>query len=207
MKETPFNLSSTAQLLLNNKQHSAILPEVLTEAQEHDKRTSRDIELDEASLLKALHENDSDAKLMSRSLLSKAPKSVGNRRRRKRRESEWHDIPTMRMTPQLEADLKILENRKHLDKKRFYKSSGRRKGELPRNLHVGTVVEGSHEFYGGRLKNKDRYESWMDELISDKDFMKKTKQKFMRIQDTKIGGDRFIDMNPSGGITKRGRPR
>ena len=83
MKETPFNLSSTAQLLLNNKQHSAILPEVLTEAQEHDKRTSRDIELDEASLLKALHENDSDAKLMSRSLLSKAPKSVGNRRRRK----------------------------------------------------------------------------------------------------------------------------
>ena len=44
-----------------------------------------------------------------------------------------------------------------LDRKRFYKSSDYKKGQLPDRVQVGTVIEGPTEYYSGRLTRKERY--------------------------------------------------
>lgn len=110
-------------------------------------------------------------------------------------ECDWHEIPEIRMTPELEKDLRIIENRRHLDPKRFYKSTGtgRKKGQMPTRVHVGTVVVGAHEFYSGRLTRKERRKSILDEVMSDERIMKFTKNKFKTLQQAKQAKRRIID--------------
>lgn len=109
--------------------------------------------------------------------------------------SDWHEIPVVRMTPELEKDLRIIENRQHLDPKRFYKSSGtgRRKGELPNRVHFGTVVVGAHEFYSGRLTRRERRSTIMDEIMTDDHVMNYTKAKFKNLQVARKGNKRVVD--------------
>lgn len=119
--------------------------------------------------------------------------------------SNWHEIPEIRMTPEIERDLRIVENRKHLDPKRFYKSSGtgRKKGQLPTRVHMGTVVVGAHDFYSGRLTKKERRKSILEEVMSDERIMKFTKNKSRTLQQAKNVRKRIID--PAA--RKRGRSR
>lgn len=119
-------------------------------------------------------------------------------------ESDWHEIPEIRMTPELEKDLRIIENRRHLDPKRFYKSSGtgRKKGQLPTRVHVGTVVVEAHEFYSGRLTKKERRKSILDEVMSDERITKYTKNKFRTLQQAKQVKKRIVD--PAAQKKKRG---
>lgn len=113
----------------------------------------------------------------------------------KAQEQDWHEIPEARMTPQLQKDLRVIENRQHLDPKRFYKSSGtgRRKGELPNRVHVGTVVVGAHEFYSSRLTRKERRRTILDEVMSDERIINYTKNKFKTLQKAKQINKRVID--------------
>lgn len=113
----------------------------------------------------------------------------------KANEREWHEIPEARMTPQLQKDLRVIENRQHLDPKRFYKSSGtgRRKGELPSRVHVGTVVVGAHEFYSSRLTRRERRRTVLDEVMSDQRIMNYTKNKFKTLQKAKQINKRVVD--------------
>lgn len=110
-------------------------------------------------------------------------------------ESDWHEIPVARMTPELQKDLRVIENRQHLDPKRFYKSSGtgRKKGELPNRVHVGTVMVGAHEFYSSRLTRRERRRSVLDEVLSDERVMNYTKNKFKTLQQAKQINKRVID--------------
>lgn len=109
--------------------------------------------------------------------------------------NDWHEIPEVKMTPELEKDLKIVENRGHLDPKRFYKSSGsgRKKGELPKRVHVGTVVAGAHEFYSARLTRKERRKSILDEVLSDSRIVRYTKNKLKALRQEKAIKKRTID--------------
>eukprot|EP00172_Hildenbrandia_rubra_P003167 Plantae.Rhodophyta-Hildenbrandia_rubra.ctg47303.p1 GENE.Plantae.Rhodophyta-Hildenbrandia_rubra.ctg47303~~Plantae.Rhodophyta-Hildenbrandia_rubra.ctg47303.p1 ORF type:complete len:217 (+),score=44.14 Plantae.Rhodophyta-Hildenbrandia_rubra.ctg47303:65-652(+) len=187
-----FSLSTTKQFLSDE------LPEV---KESRRRAEAESMPLTEENAVQLLSNDEPDAEIMSRSLLNSTP-SKRKRGSKESKESEWHDISVARMTPELEKDLKLLENRKHLDLKRFYKSSGRKKGELPTRVQVGKVVESAHEFYSGRLKRKERYETWMGELVADRGYLKKTKRKYLGIQEEKRPGNRVIDNN-LGGARKR----
>lgn len=120
--------------------------------------------------------------------------------------ANWHEIPEAEMTPELRRDLILLENRAHLDPKRFYKSqgTGRKRGELPTRVHVGTVVEAPHEFLSGRLTNKERRKSFADEIFSDNRLMKNAKRRFSKLQETRQGTKRVVDPAAKS-IRKKGR--
>lgn len=108
---------------------------------------------------------------------------------------DWHEIPEATLTPELRRDLILLENRAHLDPKRFYKSSGtgRKRGELPTRVHVGTVVEAPHEFFSGRLTNRERRKSFADEVFSDGRLMENAKRRFTKVQESRRGKKRVVD--------------
>jgi hypothetical protein len=110
-------------------------------------------------------------------------------------DDDWYTIPEAKMTPELRRDLVLLENRAHLDPKRFYKSAGtgRKRGELPTRVQVGVVVEASHEYLSGRLTNRERKKSFADEIFSDSRLMQNARRRFAKLQDSRQNGKRVID--------------
>lgn len=120
--------------------------------------------------------------------------------------TDWHEIPEAKMTPELQRDLRIVENRQHLDPKRFYKSSGtgRRRGELPSRVQIGTVVVGAHEFYSGRLTNKERKGRIIDQVLADERIRHYTKNKFKKLQNDREIKKRVVDPAAKKKRRKRG---
>ena len=91
----------------------------------------------------------------------------------------------MRPTPmsdQLKSDLAIIRNRNYLDPKKFYKSADSFKGKV---LQVGTVIEGSSEFYSSRLTNKERKQNLTEEIMSDATVANYAKRKYYDMQSEK----------------------
>lgn len=117
-------------------------------------------------------------------------------------DSKWYEIPKVSLTPELERDLRIIENRQHLDPKRFYKSTGtgRQRGQLPTKFHIGTVVVGSHEFYSGRLTRQERKSRIIDEVLADNRIVNYTRKRMTSLQRARQTGKRTID--PSKKFTK-----
>lgn len=92
----------------------------------------------------------------------------------------WYDLPATEVTPELRADLKVIQNRNYLDPKRFYKGADKR---LPKYFQVGTVVAGATDFYSARLTKKERSKSLFDSVVNDSDTRKYLKRTFNSIQD------------------------
>lgn len=115
---------------------------------------------------------------------------------------KWDEIPKVSLTPELERDLRIIENRQHLDPKRFYKSTGtgRQRGQLPTRFHLGTVVVGSHEFYSGRLTRQERKSRIINEVLADERIVNYTRKRMTSLQRARQTGKRTVD--PSKKFTK-----
>lgn len=108
---------------------------------------------------------------------------------------DWWKIPEAKMTPELRRDLVLLENRAHLDPKRFYKSTGtgRKRGQLPTRVQTGVVVAAAHEYLSGRLTNRERKKSFADEIFSDSRLMDSTRRRFMKSQELRQESKRVVD--------------
>ena len=52
-------------------------------------------------------------------------------------------------------------------------------------LHMGTVIEGPHEFKSSRLTNKERKQTIVDEILNDSQIKSYSKRKFLDIQKEK----------------------
>ena len=61
---------------------------------------------------------------------------------------------------------------------RFYKKADK----IQKVLHVGTVIEGAAEYKSSRLNNKDRRQSIVDEVLSDKTLRNYSKKTYLQIQ-------------------------
>lgn len=100
--------------------------------------------------------------------------------------SMWFNLPATQLTPEIEQDMKIMKMRNILDRKRHYKkndSSG-----LPKYFQIGTVVEGSADFYTSRVPKRQRKSNMIDELLSDAEFRRYNKKKYLEIQAAKQSG-------------------
>lgn len=108
---------------------------------------------------------------------------------------EWHSMPVLQMTAEMERDIRVIENRQHIDPKRFYKASGtgRKKGELPTKVQFGTVIEGPHEFYSSRINKRDRRSTFTEEVMADKRIMDYTKTRVRKIQKHATRQRRVVD--------------
>lgn len=94
----------------------------------------------------------------------------------------WFGMTPTPMSDQLKSDLAIIRNRNYLDPKKFYKSADSFKGKV---LQVGTVIEGSSEFYSSRLTNKERKQNLTEEMMSDVTVANYAKRKYYDMQSEK----------------------
>jgi hypothetical protein len=94
----------------------------------------------------------------------------------------WFGMRPTPMSDQLKSDLAIIRNRNYLDPKKFYKSADSFKGKV---LQVGTVIEGSSEFYSSRLTNKERKQNLTEEIMSDATVANYAKRKYYDMQSEK----------------------
>ncbi|TKA57858.1 hypothetical protein B0A49_08604, partial [Cryomyces minteri] len=78
---------------------------------------------------------------------------------------QWFDLPRTDLTPELKRDLQLLKMRSVLDPKRHYKKENG-KAKAPEFSHVATIVEGPTEFFSGRLLNRDRKKTFVDEVLA-----------------------------------------
>lgn len=77
--------------------------------------------------------------------------------------SGWFNMKPSIMTDDIKRDILLIKNRQYLDPKHFYKSSD----TISNIIQVGTVIEGSTEYYSSRLTNKQRKSNLTDEIMSD----------------------------------------
>lgn len=95
----------------------------------------------------------------------------------------WFNMPKGNANdPKYKKDLMIIQQRAVLDPKRHYKKD---KWKVPKYFQVGTVIEDKSEYYSARLKNKERKQTLLQEVLHDKDSTKYFKKKYSEIQDAK----------------------
>jgi len=115
---------------------------------------------------------------------TKGPRQLQKERRAERdktRGRDWFNLPAPEMTEQLKNDLTVLQMRKVLDPKRFYKGPDIR-GALPKYFQMGRIIETPADFYSGRVPKKQRKATLVDELLEDVEFRRYNKRKYEEIQ-------------------------
>ena len=96
---------------------------------------------------------------------------------------KWGDMKKQDVNPDLQSDLAILQLRKFLNPKSFFKSSENK--NLPKYFQVGTIVEGGDDFVGGRLKKKEKRTNLIDLFLKEDGDLKFSRKKFLEIQKEK----------------------
>ena len=106
------------------------------------------------------------------------------------------------MTNQLKTDLSLIRNRNYLDPKKFYKSADSFDGKI---LQVGTVIEGSTEYYSSRMTRKERRGNITEELMADANVRQYAKRKYLDMQMEKERLSSRSKNKGGGGKQKYGR--
>lgn len=128
----------------------------------------------------------------SSSFLSKPENSLGR---------GWFDLAPMKLDEKLKRDIKAIQMRNYMDPKRFYKNPDK----LGKILHTGTIIEGPSEYKSGRLTNRERKQTIMEEILADGAIKDYTKRKFQEIQVTKNNKQRMYKKSKSDKKQKKVR--
>lgn len=98
----------------------------------------------------------------------------------------WYNLPRTELTDKVKHDLQLIKMRNTLDSKHHYKRGDSKK--LPKYFQMGTVVEGSNEFYSARVPKKSRKNTMVDELLADAEFRRKNKEKYVDLRRKQMNG-------------------
>jgi hypothetical protein len=96
-------------------------------------------------------------------------------------------MPKTELTPELRRDLQLLKMRSVLDPHRHYKKDNKR-DDVPAFSQVGTIIEGPTEFFSSRLKNKERKQTMLEEVVAQEQASGRFKRKYEDIQTSKQSG-------------------
>ncbi|EPZ34448.1 hypothetical protein O9G_005748 [Rozella allomycis CSF55] len=99
---------------------------------------------------------------------------------------KWASFTPSAMTEQLQKDLTFLGMRSAIDTKHFYK----KKTFDPKNtnVQVGKVIPGALDFIRERLyEKKSKGETWVEELMKDKEKRKTIKERMKKVQTVHAG--------------------
>ncbi|PQE16563.1 hypothetical protein CJF30_00003258 [Rutstroemia sp. NJR-2017a BBW] len=103
--------------------------------------------------------------------------------------AKWYNMPKTVLTPELKRDLQLLRLRGVLDPHRHYKKDTQ-KAEVPEYSHVGTIIEGPTEYFSGRLTNKERKQTFVEQVLASENQNHKFRSKYNEIQAAKTSGRR-----------------
>ena len=92
----------------------------------------------------------------------------------------WFHMQPTEKTDEVKTDLAVIRMRNILDPKRFYKTIDKTSGKGV--VQIGTVMEGTGEFWSSRLTNKQRRSNLTEELMADGAVASYTKNKYREIQ-------------------------
>ena len=102
----------------------------------------------------------------------------------------WFDMEAPELTEEMKQELIALRlkhatsgsaNQKTRDN-RLPERSGSVEDALPQFFQIGTVQEGTHEFYSDRLNKRDRKQSFLDELLRDEEHSGYVSQRYAELQ-------------------------
>lgn len=119
--------------------------------------------------------------------------------------SDWYNLPKTEMTPALKRDLQLLKMRNVLDPHRHYKKDGG-KMKAPEYSQVGTIIEGPTEFFSGRVENKQRKKTFVEEVLAGEQESGRFKRKYGELQNQKTSGKKAfykaLKEKRKGGVKK-----
>jgi len=118
----------------------------------------------------------------------KARKKANKLEREKTKGAAWFGMGAPEMTEETKRDLEVLQMRNAADPKRFYKKNDLK--VLPKYFQVGQVIDSPADYYSGRVPNKMRKKTLVDELMADAEFKKFNKRKYAEIIEKKEQTDR-----------------
>ena len=91
---------------------------------------------------------------------------------------DWYNLPAQEVTPEIEADVKLLNMRQSLDPKRFYKrNSGIDKLKY---FNVGTIIGPKADFYND-LSKRQKKRTFVEEFMADSEAKKWQRSKFKEL--------------------------
>eukprot|EP00566_Odontella_aurita_P020813 CAMPEP_0113596994 /NCGR_PEP_ID=MMETSP0015_2-20120614/40690_1 /TAXON_ID=2838 /ORGANISM="Odontella" /LENGTH=358 /DNA_ID=CAMNT_0000504661 /DNA_START=31 /DNA_END=1104 /DNA_ORIENTATION=- /assembly_acc=CAM_ASM_000160 len=120
-----------------------------------------------------------DPKTASAMAVPSAFKTGPRRRPDRTAGDQWFGFNPERLTDELRTDLALIRNRSYLDPKKFYKKSDKIDGRM---VQVGTVVEGTGEYFSSRLSKKERKSNFAEEVMADGDVAGYTKRQYAKMQ-------------------------
>jgi hypothetical protein len=100
--------------------------------------------------------------------------------------ADWYNLPRTSLTTALKRDLQLLNMRSVLDPKRMYRKQGAFK--VPEYSQFGVVVEGPAEFYSGRIENRQRKQTFVEEVLAGEKESGRFKGKYEEVQGVKKSG-------------------
>lgn len=100
---------------------------------------------------------------------------------------KWYNMPKTDLTPELKRDLQVLKMRNVLDPHRHYKKENG-KMKAPEFSQVGTIIEGPTEYYTGRVMNKERKRTFVEEVLAGEQETGRFKRKYGDVQTKKTSG-------------------
>ena len=103
-------------------------------------------------------------------------------------------MPATQLTPELQADLRLLKVRGVLDPQRHYKKESS-KILVPDFSQVGRVIEGPTEHFSARLPNKERKRTFVEEVLASEGSNGRFKKKYNEIQVSKASGKKSYYKN------------
>lgn len=114
-------------------------------------------------------------------------------------------MPKTELTPELKRDLQLIKMRNVLDPHRHYKKEGG-KMQVPDYSQVGTIIEGPTEFFSGRIENKKRKRTLVEEVLAGEQETHRFKKKYGELQGRKTSGKKAyynaLKEKRKGGIKK-----
>ena len=120
---------------------------------------------------------------------------------------DWYDLPRTNLTPELKRDLQMIKMRTILDPHRHYKKDGG-KMKAPEYSQVGTIMEGPTEFFTGRIENKKRKRTFVEEVLAGEQETGRFKRKYGELQGKKNSGKKAfykaLKAKRNGGVKKGG---
>ena len=96
-------------------------------------------------------------------------------------------MPRTDLTTDLKRDLQLIKMRNVLDPHRHYKKESG-KMQPPEHSQVGTIIEGPTEFFSGRIENKKRKRTLVEEVLAGEQETKRFKKKYGELQSRKSSG-------------------
>lgn len=118
----------------------------------------------------------------------------------------WYNLPKTDLTPELKRDLQLLKMRNVLDPHRHYKKDNG-KLKAPEYSQVGTIIEGPTEYFSGRIQNKDRKRTFVEEVLARESETGRFGSKYADVQARKTSGKKAyykgVQAKRAGNFKKR----